>query len=245
MDRPHDAALTDQEIEAFQNAFDLIPPSYAIQPRLSLYALVKSGLFVVAFHLLSFGTIEPNDPPLVMTLVMRDDTPSWKAFDKFPLTIEPDINWPIPDLTLPPLALKALPPRLKQAPSPTEIASFRLNEGSAPRETVSSQTSSTITAAVSPTKPQPQKSQVGSNSPSPRPVNFTTFTSNLSAALKSQGQVLGTFSSRPTTHPSRDPVTPNKGTPSIGTPSIGTPSIGTPSMGTSSIGGFLGGLTKG
>ena len=64
MDRLHHATLSDQEIEAFQNAFDTIPPPYALQPRFSLNALIKPGLLVVAIHLLSYGTIEPNDPPV-------------------------------------------------------------------------------------------------------------------------------------------------------------------------------------
>lgn len=84
MDRLHDAALTDHEIEAFHNAFDQIPPPHSLKPRFSLNTLVKAVALVTLFHLLSFGTTEPNDPPLVITLVMRGDSPSWIAFDRFP-----------------------------------------------------------------------------------------------------------------------------------------------------------------
>ena len=111
MDRPHHAALSDQEIEAFQNVLESIPPPHALQPRFRLKNLFKLGAFVAAFHLLSFSTIEPNDPPLVMTILVWNDGPKWSAFESFPLVIKNEAPWPwpwpVPDLEMPPLAFES------------------------------------------------------------------------------------------------------------------------------------------
>lgn len=229
MDRPHHAALSDQEIEAFQNALKSIPPLHALQPRFRLKDLIKLGAFVAAFHLLSFSTIEPNDPPLVMTILVRNDGPTWSAFESFPLVIKNDAPWPVPNLEMPPLALKVLVPRNERKPRTDDIANIRVSEGAAPREAPSSPNQ--ISKAVSPApKTTAQKPPSGSTTQTPHPVSFTNFFSALSAALKTQSQTLSNAPSRTITAPSRDNFAPNKST-------------ATPSP--SSSGGLLSGLRKG
>jgi hypothetical protein len=228
MDRPHHAALTDQEIEAFQNAFDHIPPPHAIQPRFRLNGFFKLAIFAAAFHLLSFETIEPNDPPLVITLLVRDDTPTWTAFESFPLVLTNETSWPVPDLEMPPLALKSLMPRINRNPSAVDIAKFRVTEGPVPRE-APSQRNQVSTAAPPPSKTTAPKPPSGSTTQTPRTVSFTDFFSGLVAALKTQSQTLNA-PSRTFTAPSRDNFAPSK-----------SPTPPSPH----SIGGLLSGLRKG
>lgn len=227
MDRPHHAALSNQEIEAFQNALEFVPPPHALQSRFRLNDLFKLGAFVVAFHLLSFSTIEPNDPPLVMTILVRNDGPTWPAFESFPLVLTDEASWPVLDFEMPPLALKAPTPRIERKPRTDDIANFRMNEGAAPREAPSSPNQ--VSKAAAP-KTTAQKPPSGSTVQTPRPVSFTNFFSGLSATLKTQSQTLNNAPSRTITAPSKDNVAPSKSTP-------------TPSP--SSIGGLLSGLRKG
>ena len=185
MDRLHHAPLSDQEIEAFQKALESIPPPHAIQPRFRLNGFFKLAIYAAAFHLLSFETIEPNDPPLVITLLVRDDTPTWTAFESFPLVLTNETSWPVPDLEMPPLALKSLMPRINRNPSAVDIAEFRVTEGPVPREAPSPR-NQVSNPAPPPPKTTAPKPPSGSTTQTPRTVSFTNLFSGLSAALKTQ-----------------------------------------------------------
>ena len=166
MNRPHDAVLSRDEIEALKKAFDDNPPPSALQPRFRFTHALRLTLFAAGFHLVSFNITEPVDPPIVMAERSIDVQRVWHPFDQFPLVIAEVRLAPIPDFIETPLML--MTPLFSGATAATGMYATQIRNGDSPQNTETTQQQSS-TKAVSPaTSKDPAPA---SSSPSPKVAN--------------------------------------------------------------------------
>lgn len=109
MARERRSVLSSEEVEALSHAFDRAPTSSVLRLSLRLKSIIKIGSFASAMIFLSYGELTPHDTQMALRDQQAEAEPTWLLLQRFPLAITPNVSWPAPDLTMPALALLAMP----------------------------------------------------------------------------------------------------------------------------------------